>query len=460
MKKIDLDFKPVQVLVLGFILLILTGTLLLSLPFSSVDGKSVDFINALFTATSSVCITGLTTLSTYSQWTIFGKIVIITLVQIGGLGFMSFITGAMLLLGKRITLKERIILKESFNLNSFQGIVIFLKKIIIGTFFIESIGGILLSFVFVPKFGFFKGVAFGIYHSISAFCNAGIDIMGNNSLCNHYGNILLNFSIMFLIFCGGIGFTVWIDIYNGFKSLISKECNLKMVLMRFSLHTKLVLTISIILILGGWIILYLVEYSNFNTIGTFNTKDKLLATLFQSVSLRTAGFSSVPQGNFTDAGKMIGIILMIIGGSPGGTAGGIKTVTIGVVLIAVISVIKGRNNIVAFKRSISLYALQKSLTIVVMFVLVMLISTLLLTITESKSNFDFIDILYEVSSAIGTVGFTTGITPMLTDLGKIIIIICMFIGRLGPITIAVALASKGNNMKNPIEYPEGKILVG
>lgn len=460
MKRVDIYIKPTQIIVLGFILIIFIGAFFLTLPFSSANGRSVDFIDALFTATSAVCVTGLSTLNTFSQWTVFGKTVIIVLIQVGGLGFMSFITMIMLLLRKKITMKERVILKESFNLNSFHGIIIFLKKIILGTIFIEISGGILLSVVFIPKYGYLTGIAYGMFHSVSAFCNAGFDIIGDSSVCDYSADVFFNIVIMLLIISGGVGFTVWIDVFDAITALFRKNRNsLKMIIMRFSLHTKLVLVVSGVLIFSGWILLFLIEYSNPDTIGNFSLGHKLIASLFQSVSLRTAGFASVPQGSLTDAGKMIGIILMAIGGSPGGTAGGIKTVTVGVIIISVISVVKGRNNMVAFKRTISLNVLQKSLTIVIMVLLGIITSTILLSLTEKSSGYSFIDILYEATSAMATVGFTAGLTPVLTVWGKIIIMVCMFIGRLGPITVAVALASNSDR-GNSIEYPEGKILVG
>ncbi len=454
------NLSPTQIIVISFVFLILFGALLLSMPFSSNDGESVGFINALFTATSAVCVTGLSVVSTFEHWTLFGKWVILFLIQAGGLGFMTIVTSIFLFVGKKITLKERVLIKESFNLEHFQGIVAFVKKIILGTFIIEGIGAILFSVIFIPKYGFIDGLFKGIFHSVSAFCNAGFDIIGNDSLASFSGNYLINITVMLLIIIGGLGFSVWLDLYKAIKSL--KHSSLKSMFKNLTLHTKLVLVISSILILFGWIFFFVMEFNNKETIGNMRFDQKLLASLFQSVTLRTAGFYTINQAGMTYSSKFFSIILMGIGGSPGSTAGGIKTVTSGIIIFSIISVIKGRDSICAYRKSISLYTLQKALAVTFAIIGIIFALTLILCVSELNStfNYEFIDLLFESTSAVGTVGISTGITPYLSTIGKLCLCIGMFLGRLGPITVAFAIASKRGANPNLVHYPEEKILVG
>lgn len=460
-KKIK-KFTPYHIITFSFFSLIFVGTILLSTPFVTTSGKSTNFLDVLFTATSAVCVTGLTTLNTLEHWNFWGKLIILVLIQIGSLGFISLSTIIMTWFGKIITLKNRILIKESFNLSNFKGVVRFLRKIIWGTFIIEGIGAIILSFRFVPKFGLLKGIFNSVFHSVSAFCNAGFDILGNNSLAEYSTDYLVNFTLMFLIITGGLGFSVWIDFINLLNDIINKKVSLKCAFNRLSLHSKLVLSISSILILLGWFLTFILEFNNPNSIGNMRLDQKLLVSLFQSVTLRTAGFYTIAQNNLQYGSKFLAIILMAIGGSPGGTAGGIKTVTISILFLAVISVIKGRDNITAFKKTINYRYIQKALSIVLMIMGCIFTSTMLLTISELNSNYnyEFIDLLFETTSALATVGLSTGITTYLSYIGKIVIIMCMFIGRLGPITVALSLSFRKKSNKSVINYPENKILVG
>lgn len=455
-------FGPPHIIVFSFFIVILIGTFLLNLPIASKSGESVGFIDAMFTATSAVCVTGLVVVNTYFHWTLFGKIVILLLIQIGGLGFMSLFTIILVFLGKRITLKGRILIQESFNLATFKGMVMFLKKIIRVTFIIEGIGAIILSLRFIPEYGIKGGIFRGIFHSISAFCNAGFDILGSNSLIPYSTDYIINITIMLLIILGGLGFTVLIDINNYVRYKINKFRKNKTKLFVMSLHSKLALTVTAILILLGMVLTFIIEYNNPKTLANLRFDQKLLVSLFQSVTLRTAGFDAIGQADLNYGSKFLAIILMAIGGSPGGTAGGIKTVTIGVLVLAVISVIRGKDSIIAFKKTISISTIQKSLAIIIMMMTLIFTATIILTMTEKGIGiqFDFIDILYEVSSALGTVGLSTGITASLSFVGKIVIILCMFIGRLGPITIILALSFRKRSKKNVIHYPEEKVIVG
>ena len=455
-------FGPPHIIVFSFFVVIMIGTFLLSLPISSQNGESVGFIDALFTATSAVCVTGLVVVNTYYHCSLFGKIIILCLIQIGGLGFMSLFTIILVVLGKKITLRGRILIQESFNLSTFKGMVMFLKKIIRVTFIIEGIGAVILSIRFIPEYGLIGGIFKGIFHSISAFCNAGFDILGDSSLMPYSTDYVINITIMILIILGGLGFTVLIDIINYIKYKIDKARNKKVKLFVMTVHSKLTLTITGILILLGAILTFIIEFNNPQTLANLRLDEKILASTFQSVTLRTAGFDAIGQANLNYGSKFLAIILMAIGGSPGGTAGGIKTVTIGVLVLAVISVIKGKDCITAFKKTISVSTIQKALSVIMMMMSLIFMATIILTMTEKGLGveYEFIDLLYEVSSALGTVGLSTGITPSLSTLGKIIIILCMFIGRLGPITITLALSFRKLNKKNVIHYPEEKIIVG
>lgn len=366
------------------------------------------------------------------------------------------------LLGRHISLKNRILIKETFNLLNFKGVINFLKKVMIGIFIIELIGTIILSFRFVPQFGLKTGIINSVFHSVSAFCNAGFDILGKESLSSYTSDYLVNFTLSFLIIVGGLGFNVWIDLLNLLKSIFSKQVSFKCAIHRLSLHSKLVLIISSTLILTGWILTLILEFNNPETIGNLKLHQKILASLFQSVTLRTAGFSSISQGDLNHGSKFLAILLMFIGGSPGGTAGGVKTVTISVLFLAVIAVIKGREDIIIFKRKINFIYIQKALSIVMLIFTLTFIFTIILTVTEKNINFDyeFIDLLFEVSSALATVGLSTGITPYLSSIGQVIIIICMFIGRIGAITTVLSLSFTKKPNKSFINYPENKILVG
>lgn len=443
----SIKMNPSQFLILWFAILIFLGATLLNLPFASVDGMSIGFIDALFTAASAVCVTGLTVVNTAMYWTLFGKIVILLLIQIGGLGIMTMATLIALMLGKRITLKDRLLMQEELNTNSIQGIVRLTRNIIGSTIVIESIGAVFLSFVFIKDYGVIKGIWFAIFHAISAFCNAGFDIIGNG-LVNYVGNPIVNIVISMLVIIGGIGFYVLWDIIRNkrFK--------------KFTLHTKLVLIITGMFLVLGFFVLLILEYTNINTLGNLNFGEKILASLFQSMTPRTAGFNTIEISSLRMPTVVIMLLFMFIGGSPGSTAGGVKTTTIGVVLITIYSIVKGNKDIEIFSRRISNLLIFRAIAVIgIAFLIIMLVS-LLLTITEVNSGFDFLDIIFEITSAFGTVGLSRGLTPYLSIVGRLIITCTMFIGRIGPLTMAFAFALKQRKNKGYYRYPEGKILVG
>lgn len=461
-KLFRINLKPTQILVLGFLLLTVLGAVLLNLPIASqpdVSGMrhSIGFIDALFTATSAVCVTGLVVVNTMEHWSVFGKVVIIILIQIGGLGFMTLATTFFMLMGKKIGLKERLVIQESLNQNTISGMVRLVRYILLGTLIIEGTGALFLTVAFLKDHPLSQAIGLGVFHSISAFCNAGFDIISQTSLSPFVHNWGVNLTIIGLIVLGGLGFTVWIDLMKTTKEKIEKKLDLRHWFLRLSLHTKLVLTLTGSLLLVGFILFFLFEMNNPETMGNFSFTEKVLASLFQSVTPRTAGFNTIPLDQMTDGSKFLTIILMFIGGSPAGTAGGVKTVTIGVLIFAVISVVRSKEDTEIFNRRIPEDTVKRSLAVIMISLSVVIMVTIMLTITE---EFNFMDTFFEAVSGFATVGLTLGITPGLTTIGKLIMCVTMFIGRLGPITMAVAFAIRSNRKKIKIRKPEEKVMVG
>ncbi|WZL73230.1 TrkH family potassium uptake protein [Clostridiaceae bacterium 35-E11] len=442
-----LSLHPAQVLVMGFALVIFIGAIILNLPIASKNGESIGFISALFTATSAVCVTGLVVVDTATHWTIFGQTVILLLIQIGGLGFMTITTLIAFILGKRISLRERLVMQEALNQFNIAGVVRLTRYVLITTFTIEGIAALILSTRFIPKLGILKGIGFGIFHAISAFCNAGFDLIGEfRSLTPYVEDPLINFVIGFLIIIGGLGFAVVLEIIQRkrFK--------------KFSLHTKLVLSITAILLVLGFLVILLLEYNNPKTMGGLSIKGKLLSAMFHSITPRTAGFNTLPTDKLTMTSIFFTIILMFIGGSPAGTAGGVKTTTAGVLLWTIISEIRGKADTEVFKKRIPREIISRSLAIVGLAGTLVVLVTMLLSTTENGHS--FLEIFFEVVSAFGTVGLSMGITPDLTEIGRILITITMFAGRVGPLTVALALASKKQKNIGKYKYPEEKVIVG
>lgn len=442
-----LRLEPPQVLVLGFATIILIGALLLTLPIATRNGESAGFLNALFTATSAVAVTGLVVVDTGTYWSTFGQLVILLLIQAGGLGFMTVATTVFLILGKKITLRERLVIQEQLNQFTLQGLVRLTKYVILGTLFIEGVGALMLSLRFIPQHGFGKGVLFSIFHAVSAFCNAGFDLVGEyKSLVPYVNDFLVSGVILFLLIIGGLGFTVVAEILQVRK------------FRKFSLHTKLVLTITGILLIIGTVLVFMLEFSNPATLEPLPLGSKVFSSLFHAATPRTAGFNTLPTGKLTTASKFLTIILMFIGGSPASTAGGIKTTTAGVIIWAVVSVIRGREDTEMFHRRLAKDMLYRALAVTVISMALVIATTMILTITEDSVQ--FMDAFFEATSAFGTVGLSTGITPSLSPVGKVTVIITMFTGRVGPLTIAFALAQRQKRNRGKLRYPEEKILVG
>ena len=450
-------FNAAHMVIGGFGIAILFGALILMLPICSADGTWTDFVTSLFTATTSVCVTGLVVVPTYVHWSLVGKVVILILIQLGGLGIICMVTGFFLIIGKRISLRERKLIQESYNLDSGHGVIKYIKDIFWGTFVVEGIGSILYSIRFIPKFGVAKGIGYSVFHAISAFCNAGIDILGADSLISYQTDILINFTTMLLIITGGIGFIVWWDFARVYKMIRYEGLSAKKFWERLSLHTKLAVTFTIVLIVSGTILTIIFEYSNPNTIGNLSFGNKIMTSLFQSVTLRTAGFCTIDQVGFRSGSVIVFCLFMLIGGSPMGTAGGIKTTTIAMIFFEVKSVIRGKNETEAFKRRINKDNIKTAFAVAIIALIVLFTAIIGLTFTEDAS---LRNIVYEAFSAIGTVGISMNFTASLSIGGRLIIIVLMFFGRVGPITMAIALAKRKKVDKHIKDLPEKRIMIG
>lgn len=448
------ELRPVQVILLGFLITIFAGSILLSLPIAAANGHATPYIDSLFTATTSVCVTGLIVETTMTHWSIFGQAVILVLVQIGGLGVVTITTGMFFVIGRRITLGNRILIQESLGLNTMTGLVSLVKKILLGTTIIEGMGAVFYATQFVPEFGWGYGIWAAVFNSVSAFCNAGMDIVREDSLRSYVTNPVMNFTTMALIILGGLGFIVWKDLWQGLKKILKDKIPVKRVITQLKFQTKIVLSVSFFLIMFGTILIFLFEYNNPATMKDLSLPGKIMASLFQSVTTRTAGFETVAQGALTDASSLVSMFMMIIGGSPAGTAGGVKTVTFAILVFCVVSVAKQEESISLFKRRVPNGLVSKALAIIVINLIVLMTSVLLLLVFDHGS---FIESCYECVSALATVGLTKGLTPNLTIAGKVIIIITMYLGRVGPISMAIGFSQK--NKKKKVVYPEQDLIL-
>ena len=451
-KEKKIKFSTTQLILLSFLGMILLGSILLSLPISSATGESVPYIDALFTATTSVCVTGLVTLPTVSTWSVFGQAVILVLIQIGGLGFIAIVSGLMLLITRHMGIGHRLLIQDAFNLNTMQGLAKFVRNVLLGTFFIEAIGAALCMLVFVPQFGK-RGIWISVFHSISAFCNAGIDIFAENSLCDYATNPLINAVTAALIVLGGIGYIVWWDVLRVLRSGAVRKGHFWA---HLTLHSKIAITTSAILIFGGGLLVLIFEFNNPATIGEMSFFDKLQVSLFQSVTTRTAGFASIPQENLRDTTSVISMAMMLVGGSPVGTAGGFKTVTFAVLVCSAFSTIRNKSEVTLFGRSVSADSVRRAVAVAVTFSCIALVSTVLLAVATGAN---LLDVVYESVSAIATVGLSRNFTGSLNVWGKLIVIVTMYLGRVGPISLAVALGSR-NESQNVISNPEEDISIG
>ena len=426
------------------------------LPCSSRTGEFTPFITALFTATSATCVTGLILVDTYTHWSFFGQLVLLLLIQIGGLGFITIGTAVSLVLRRKIGLKERGWIKESFNVLDIGGVVRLIKRVLKGTVLFEGIGALLLFTRFYPEMGFFNGLYYSIFHSISAFCNAGFDIMGKykpySSFTAYYDDPIVSFTLSALILIGGIGFIVWRDI-------IDHKWHFK----KYALQTKLVLSFSAVLVFGGALLFYLLERNNLYA--DMSTTGIICSSFFSVITPRTAGFNTLDIGSLTEGGKLLTIILMFIGGGPGSCAGGIKIVTFRLLVGYVVAQVRGDRQIVFHKRGVPPENLTRALTLFLLYTLSIFFSVFLLTITENGilhrvegQSMAFVNLLFEGVSAQGTVGLSVNLTPQLTSEGKCILIFNMFAGRVGLLSLLLALRSL--QPKKAYAYAESQLPVG
>ncbi|CAG7615384.1 Ktr system potassium uptake protein B [Paenibacillus solanacearum] len=447
-KGFTFSLNPPQVLSLGFILIILAGAFLLSLPVASADGTGQHFLDALFMATSATCVTGLTVVNTGQFYSFFGEIVLLLLVQIGGLGFMTMATLIALVFRRKITFRERLILQEAMNHNSTEGIVRLIRKVLFYSLIIELTGAVLLTLRWWFELPFKTALYFGIFHSISIFNNAGFDLFSSlkdrpGSLVHYVDDPFVNIITILLIVLGGIGFIVISD-------LLTYRINKKL-----TLHSKVVLSVSGILIAVGCLIIFIFEFTNTHTLQPLSPTGKILGSLFQSVSSRSAGLNTLDIGSLRQATQFFLIIMMFIGAAPGSSGGGIKVTTFAILIGAMLAMVRGKEDIVMFQRRIASDRIYKAITFTMISFLIIVVFTMLLSTTE---EFSFLGILFEVTSAYATAGMSLGLTPQLTSFGKILIVLLMFIGRLGPVTLAFSLTITPD--KEHYRYPEGKITIG
>ena len=443
--------SPTKTIILCFLVVILIGGLLLMLPVSSADGAFADPIDALFTATSATCVTGLIVRDTATEWSMFGKGVILALIQIGGLGFMSMAMLVSALIKRTVTPRERVIFAQSMNLSAYDRLFRFLHNMVAFTFAFEFAGALLLSFRFIPMFGFWEGLTKSVFHSVSAFCNAGFDTMGffsgpYSSLTAFSGDAYVSIIIALLIICGGLGFVVWQNIGRRIREG-----------QRLNVYSRLVLLISGLLLVLGTVVIAAAEWINPQTLGPMSVPDKLLCSFFQSVTFRTAGFNTIDLGAMTGMSKAASMLLMFIGGSSGSTAGGIKTVTFGLLVIAAFRVARGSKDVVVMKRRVDTGMLLRALSITVISLMVICLGAFLIALVDGLT---FEDVLFETFSAFGTVGVTTGITTQFSYFGKLLLMAMMFFGRVGILTITYEIMVGLHGEKDPLRRPKAELLIG
>lgn len=447
-KKRSRHLSATRIIALVFLGIILLGAVLLCLPAASRSGESCGFLPALFTATSATCVTGLTRFDTFTQFNGFGQTVIITLIQVGGLGFMSIATMLVFLLRRKVGLKQRMVMAQSLSVSDMAGVVRLQKWVLVGSFSIEGIGALILTLRFLPAYGFGTALKWGVFHSISAFCNAGFDLFGElspgSSLVPFQSDPVVLLTLTALVIIGGLGFLVWQDVIlnRRFKKL--------------TVYTRLVLMTTGSLLIIGTVMTALTEWNNPDSIGNLSTGDKLLNCFFQSVTWRTAGFFSFDQAGMTDAGKAVGIMLMLVGGSSGSTAGGIKTVTVLVLILFIIARARGKNSVCVFKRTIPSGQVLDAMTVAVLVAVLSVIGAIFISVT---SGVTFIDSWYESASALATVGITAGATGALTVAGQIMIILFMYFGRVGILTISLGFLM-GSRAEERFRYAETNLMIG
>ncbi len=456
-KKRNTRWNTLRVTAAGFLGVILLGAALLSLPVSNT--QPIAFTDALFTSATSVCVTGLVTVVPASQFTLFGKVILLLLIQIGGLGVIACGTLFLFLLNKKITIQERVVLKEAYGADRLGGIVKLVRKVILGTFAVEGAGAVLYAFQFIPEYGLVRGIGYSVFHAVSAFCNAGIDILGSSSLSNYVTNPIINVTTILLIILSGIGFTVWFDVIDNNRRLVRGEVPKRWWFTRLRLQSKLAIMMTVFLILAGTVFVFLAEYRNPDTIGKLSIGQKLMASMFQSVTTRTAGFCTVSQGALHTESKLFCAILMFIGGSPGGTAGGVKTTTFAMLFLACLTFVRGGNDTECMGRKITVANFRTGFAVVMVAFAVFITGTIAVLFLEPDSIL-LENVIYETASAVGTVGLTADLTPRLCRASQYVLMVMMYIGRLGPLTMALMFAGKTHPRDRIRSLPEEQIMVG
>lgn len=440
--------NPSRIVAGSFALIILVGAIALCLPIATRTGESVGFLTALFTATSATCVTGLVLVDTWLTWSGFGQAVLLLLIQLGGLGFMTFMTLASLALHKRIGLSQRLLMVSALNLNDMDGVVRVVRHALMGTFLMEGLGAVVLSACFIPQYGLGRGIWYGVFHAISAFCNAGFDLMGHqgpfSSLSGYAAQPVVLAAVMLLIVVGGLGFVVWEDILRNRRWK------------NFTLYTKMVLAMTLALIVGGTVLLLAVEWDNPATLGAMPWWEKSLNALFQSVSLRTAGFNTIDQAGLRDSSQVLGITLMLVGGSSGSTAGGLKTGTLAVLLLALRAGFRGSEEVTLRGRSISHRRVMNALTLFLTVVVLFLVGSMALSLVD---ELPYLQSAYEVASAMATVGLSAGLTPQLSLFSRGLIVLLMYTGRIGLLSFSIAFLYK-SRFTHKLKYPTFDIMIG
>lgn len=447
-----------QIITLGFAGVIFLGGIILWMPFCTVPGERTSFTDAMFTATTCICVTGLVTVVTAAHWTIIGKIVILLLIQIGGIGVITLTSLVFISFHRRISLRNRRMIQESYNLDHMSGMVKLVRKVILCVVGAEALGAVFYSFCFVPEFGLWKGLAQSVFTSISAFCNAGVDILGETSLAAYVDHPLVNITTMVLIIMAGLGFVVWWDIAENLKKVFSKKLSPGRLFKSLRLHSKLVLVTTAALVLGGTLLIFLFEYNNPKTMADMPVGTKVMASAFQSVTTRTAGFFTIDQSLFSNATLILCLFLMFIGGSPMGTAGGVKTTSLALMVLTITANLRGKRDVESHNRKIKENYLRSTVVVTGIGFMVLLLMTLLLTAAMPKVPVE--DVMYETTSAIATVGLSRGLTPSLNLAGKWIIILTMYLGRIGPITLGTAVVLKSQKRPENTHLAEEDIMIG
>ena len=438
-----------SILALGFLAVILLGTVLLALPAASRSGKGIGLFDSLFTATSAVCVTGLVAVDTGTTFSVFGQIVLLVLIQVGGLGFMVFATMIMVALGRKISIRGRMLIREYMNGASLSDLGRLTWLYLLLSIAIETVGTVFLSIRLVPLLGWKHGIWMALFHSVSAFCNAGFDLFGNYaSLTAFSGDPLVLLTVAVLIILGGLGFAVILETLRnrqGFRSL--------------TLHTRIVLLTTLGLVLTGTVFYWLAERSNAETLAGFGEGEKILNAFFQSVTMRTAGFNSFDLSRFRDGSKLFSSVLMMIGASPASTGGGIKTTTFAALVLLMLSVVRGENEVNVARRRLSADIARRALAVAVLFLTTLVTGTLIISFIEN-GRFPLADILFEASSAMGTVGVSAIGTPNLHPASRAVLLPMMFLGRVGPLTLAFAVAKRQGRIKTLSKHPEERIMIG